>query len=213
MTIILLIVCFIALFYLLRSAYKDSQKVQKRQTTLLPNTKEEASIQKIASSQSQEEAFQKLLVHHIERIANTDTTHAAFVKQYFSGDIIDQLCEMAQKKMALSLSDGDDHNILFGSGSVCYDVTTFPMPMQGVCSHLNQKYGGYIKLVNNIMNRHPIFTVQGCRILCFIAFGRAGKDAWVNVGILALDSEWQGASALPVEFLNADERQQLRAIF
>ena len=37
MTVILLIVCLTALFYLLMSTYKNYQKAQKRQTTSLPN--------------------------------------------------------------------------------------------------------------------------------------------------------------------------------
>ncbi len=172
----------------------------------------EPGMEFLPPAASQEESFRQLLLHHLERIANAGTTHAAFVRRFFPDDLIDQICELAKQKMALSLADGDDHNVMMGKFPVCYDITTFPMPMREVSAHLSRKFGGFLTLLRNLTSQHPIFTQQGCTVLCLLAFGRAGTQAWVNVAIVALDPEWQEVKVLPVEFLSMEERRQLQAV-
>ncbi len=153
--------------------------------------------------------FLQLLEAHLRRVASVSGSHAGFVEAHFTDGNRSLFAGIAAQKMSLSQADGDDHNVLIAQSPVCFDVTTFPVGMGAVRPLLERKYGGLATLAQNMAQRHPAFTLQGCTVLCLVAYGRVGRQAWVNLGIVPTGGAWRDAAVLPVEFLGDRDRAML----
>jgi hypothetical protein len=155
--------------------------------------------------------FRELLSHQLERFAGLSPTHAAFIDRFFPESKVNEMLNYAEQKMALSLADGKDHNVMIAQPPVCYDVTTFPFEMEEVRTHMNNQYGGFMTLLGNLMSQHPAFVTQGCNTLCLLAFGKGKGGNWVHLANVSTDELWREAGSLPVEFLNDGEQPPQKA--
>ncbi len=150
------------------------------------------------------EAFKRIFIRHLERIKNT---HQSTVNQYFTDEILAELSSLAEAKMELSLTDGEEHSAMISYNGAAYYINTLPIALSDGSTYYTQQYGGYSQMLDRIL-RSDQYMIPGNEILFHIAYFVANEMNWVTLSILPSNSNHDIQPILATDLLNISERRK-----
>jgi hypothetical protein len=136
--------------------------------------------------------------------------YKVFLQEHLADDIlVEVLAPVAAAKMASTLADGKEHSQMLAKAPVAYVICTVPVSPQECAGWFEQRFGGYLKLLESLWNSE-IYRTAEAEVLCHITYGKMDSEVWVNISVFPVQSaDFTFQPILATDLLSQTERAQL----
>ena len=152
-----------------------------------------------------ENDFATILKQHLQRVKEFLPSLKPFIDQYFHDRQVQELTMIAQEKLNLSVSDGEEHSMALTVPPVFFHVSTIPVSLLKAKDWYEERCGGYLQMVMSIFEQFKEIAKWDyyCNIIC----GCDGGRIWLNMCVIPEDKSLE--SLMPLDILSAEEKEQL----